>query len=550
MNDPALVSVIIPCYNQGHLLPTAIESVLHQTYSRVEILVIDDGSEDNTQAVAAQYAQVQYFYQVNQGLSAARNTGIQRSQGYYLVFLDADDWIYPQALAVNVNYLQQNPASAFVAGSYDLVYSDEQRAVPKVSSLYYNPYSALLAEGNFIGMIAAVMFHKWVLNEFTFSVALRRCEDYDLYLRITRKYPMIQHQERLAGYRMHPSSLSADAPAMLSSALQVLQSQEDSLQTTEERNALTKGINYFKNYYYTVISHGLTTSKVTPSRALLINLLRYSPYMFTRYYLFGKMAPVSALLKRGTPKLGFQILRKLRLIDNSSPPLGKISFGDLARVTPFCTEFGYKRGGPIDRYYIEKFLREQAQHIKSRVLEIGDNAYTLQFGDATTLTSEVLHIEEGHPKATYVGDLSNAPHMPDNTFDCLILTQTLHLIYDYVGALRTCYRILKPGGVLLLTSPGLTPIDQAEWQETWYWAFTDKALRRMMTEVFGAGQVEVKSFGNVYVATAFLYGLGLPEMTQDQLDYNDPQFQVISTVKAIKPLSRAENFTSPNPDLL
>jgi glycosyltransferase involved in cell wall biosynthesis len=550
MDGPSLVSIIIPCYNQGHLLPTAIESVLHQTYTTLEILVIDDGSVDNTPAVAAKYPQVQYIYQPNQGLSAARNTGIQRSQGKYLVFLDADDWLYGKAIAVNVNYLQLYPASAFVAGSYDLVYSGEQRVVTKISALYPNTYSALLAEGNFIGMIAAVMFPKWVLDEFTFAVALQRCEDYDLYLRITRKYQIIQHQERLAGYRMHLASLSANAPAMLSSALQVLQSQKASLQTAEEREAFTKGVYHFKKYYFTVISHGLLTSNADPSRAILLDLLQYSPYMFARYYLLRKASPLSTLIKRSTPKLGFQILRKLRLINNTSPPLGKVAFGDLARLAPFCTEFGYTRGGPIDRYYIENFLRSEAQSIKNRVLEVGDNAYTLQFGNLDSIISEVLHIEEGHPQATYVGDLSDAPHLPDDTFDCIILTQTLHLIYDFTGALRTCYRILKPGGMLLLTCPGLTPIDKGEWQETWYWSFTDKALRRMMADIFTDGQVEVKSFGNVFVATAFLYGLGLPEVTKEQLDHYDPQYQVINTVKAVKPLPRAAKFTASDSKLL
>ncbi|SFQ83638.1 glycosyltransferase [Hymenobacter arizonensis] len=543
MNAPDLVSLIIPCYNQGHLLTTAIESVLNQTYSTVEILVIDDGSVDNTRAIAAQYSQVQYIYQPNQGLSAARNTGILRSQGQYLIFLDADDWLYPKAIAVNINYLKLYPASAFVAGSYDLVYSDEQRVVAKIPPLYPNTYSALLAEGNFIGMIAAVMFPRWVLDEFPFAVELRRCEDYDLYLRITRKYQIVQHQERLAAYRMHPASLSANAHAMLSSALQVLLSQQAALQTTEEMEALTKGIYQFKEYYYTVISHSMLTSKTTPSRAILLDLLQYSPYMFARYYLLRKAAPLSALIKRGTPKRAFQVLRKLGLINHSSPSSGKVDFGDLARLAPLCDEFGYTRGGPIDRYYIENFLRSEALGIKNRVLEIGDNSYTLQFGNPNNLISEVLHINEGHPQATYVGDLSNAPHLPDDTFDCIVLTQTLQFIYDFTGALRTCYRILKPGGMLLLTCPGLTPIDKGEWQETWYWSFTDKALRKIMAEIFNQGQVEVKSFGNVFVATAFLYGLGLPEVTKEQLDYFDPQFQVINTVKAVKPLPSAEKLT-------
>jgi hypothetical protein len=108
------------------------------------------------------------------------------------------------------------------------------------------------------------------------------------------------------------------------------------------------------------------------------------------------------------------------------------------------------------------------------------------------------------------------------------------LIYDFKSALHTCHRILKPGGVLLLTVPGITPIDPGEWKETWYWSFTDKALSRIVTEIFGNGQVQVQSFGNVHVAAAFLYGVGRAELPPEKLDFYDPQFQVINTVKAVK----------------
>jgi SAM-dependent methyltransferase len=134
-----------------------------------------------------------------------------------------------------------------------------------------------------------------------------------------------------------------------------------------------------------------------------------------------------------------------------------------------------------------------------------------------------------------VGDLSAAPHIPDNTFDCLILTQTLQFIYDFRGALHTCYRILKPGGTLLLTVPGITPLDQGEWRDIWYWSFTDKALQRLGADTFvGGSSFSIASFGNVRVATAYLYGMGLPEIDQASLDYYDPQFQVINAVKAVK----------------
>lgn len=229
-------------------------------------------------------------------------------------------------------------------------------------------------------------------------------------------------------------------------------------------------------------------------------------------------------------------LYKLGLTNNYNPPVGQVSLGDLNRVTPLCNNFGFNRGGAIDRYYIENFLKEKAAYIKGDVLEIGDNYYTMLFGGKNVLKSDILHVDEKNEAATIIGDISNAPHIADHSFDCIILTQTLHLIYDFKEALKTCYRILKPGGSLLLTVPGITPIDHGEWNSTWYWSFTDMAMDRLATETFPSSNSKVEYFGNVLVASSFLYGLGLPELKKEQLDVKDPFYQVIITVHSIKNL--------------
>ena len=152
-----------------------------------------------------------------------------------------------------------------------------------------------------------------------------------------------------------------------------------------------------------------------------------------------------------------RILRKVGLL-KYGPKLNNINTGDFNRTTPFSKYFGYDRGGPIDRYYIENFLEKYKSDIKGNVLEIGDNEYTLRFGESRIIKSDILHVDDKNPDATYIGDLSDAPHVPDNKFDCIVLTQTLHLIYNYNKAIETCYRILKPGGVLLLTVPGISKV--------------------------------------------------------------------------------------------
>jgi glycosyltransferase involved in cell wall biosynthesis len=124
ISEVALVSVIIPCYNHARYLGQAIESVLDQSYPRVEIIVVDDGSTDHTTQVAARYSGVHYVRQENQGLSAARNTGLRQSRGDFPVFLDADDLLLPGALEAGLNCLKTQPEAAFVSGHYRYIQED------------------------------------------------------------------------------------------------------------------------------------------------------------------------------------------------------------------------------------------------------------------------------------------------------------------------------------------------------------------------------------------------------------------------------------------
>jgi hypothetical protein len=116
--------------------------------------------------------------------------------------------------------------------------------------------------------------------------------------------------------------------------------------------------------------------------------------------------------------------------------------------------------------------------------------------------------------------------------------QTLHLVDDVRGALHTLRRILRPGGALLATFPGLSQIADAEWKHTWYWGFTTHSASRMFAEVFPTSETQIDAWGNVLAATAFLHGLGDEELRPDELDYQDPEYQVLITVRAIKPAAR------------
>jgi SAM-dependent methyltransferase len=209
-----------------------------------------------------------------------------------------------------------------------------------------------------------------------------------------------------------------------------------------------------------------------------------------------------------------------------------VSFGDLDGIAPISTDFGFDRGTPIDRYYIERFLHQNATLIAGRVLEVGDDAYCRRFGGARVTQQDILHVDPGSPSATIVGDLARAGTLPAGAFDCMVLTQTLHLVFDLRAAVAETYRALKPGGNLLLTVPGISQVDRGTWGETWYWSLTPAAASRLFSDIYGADNVFVEGHGNVFAATAFLQGLAVEEVDTRKLDVYDACYPLVVTVRA------------------
>jgi SAM-dependent methyltransferase len=220
------------------------------------------------------------------------------------------------------------------------------------------------------------------------------------------------------------------------------------------------------------------------------------------------------------------------------PPVGWARLGSLNRVTPISRAFGFDRGTPIDRYYIERFLSEHAADIRGRVLEVGDDGYMRRIGGERVTQREVLHVSPGNPQATLVGSLETGEGLAGREYDCFILTQTLHCIYDMRAAVRTLHRVLAPGGVALVTLPGLSQIsryDADRWGD--YWRLTPLAARRLFEESFDPDQIDMRVYGNVLTATAFLYGLALEDLPGRALEHNDADYPLIICLRA----RRADN---------
>jgi SAM-dependent methyltransferase len=207
--------------------------------------------------------------------------------------------------------------------------------------------------------------------------------------------------------------------------------------------------------------------------------------------------------------------------------------GTLHRTTPLSNRYGYDRGTPVDRYYIELFLQEHRRDIHGRVLEVKDRGYTEQYG-TDVKRCDVLDIDPNNRQATIIADLTAADAIPADTFDCFILTQTLQLIYDIRSAISHAHRILRPGGVLLVTVPSVSRVVPDYGLKTDCWRFTAASCASLFENVFGPEQVLVQSYGNVLTAIASLTGMAYEELSLRELETKDEFFPVIIAVRAIK----------------
>jgi SAM-dependent methyltransferase len=208
-------------------------------------------------------------------------------------------------------------------------------------------------------------------------------------------------------------------------------------------------------------------------------------------------------------------------------------------LQPVSRSFGFDRGTPIDRYYIERFLDRHggpSGDIRGRVLEVADRTYTGRFAAPGHLTtSDVLDVDPANAQATLVLDLGAEGELPLARFDCIICTQTLLLIYDVHAAIRNLYGLLAPGGVLLLTVPGISQICREEVGRSGdYWRFTTQSVLELCREQFPDPGVEVEAFGNVLAAAGFLYGLAAGELRKAELDHRDRDYEVIVAARAVK----------------
>ncbi len=528
------VSVVIIFLNADRFLQEAVDSVFAQTHRDWELLLVDDGSTDDSSGIAQQIAEryperVRYLEHpdhANRGRSAARNLGIHHARGQFVAFLDADDVWLPYKLERQLALMRSRSGVGMVYGTTQLWYSWTGDPLDAGRDLTPDLGVALGVplEGS---VFLASMLQRQALSPCTCSMLLRRevvqavggfeaafrgmYDEQAFVAKVCLATPILASGECWDRYRQHPGSYDSIAKA-----------------TGEHGSARRFFLEWLKAY---LLAHGIDDRLVW--EALRKELNSGQPLGASR-----RDERVRRLVRTLLPLSARRWLRPKWRREKNVPAAGHVDFGSLRRLTPISRRWGKDRGGqPIDRYYIERFLAAHAGDIRGRVLEVGDDRYARRFGDDAVMRRDILHPVPGNPQATIVADLARGgDQLPEAAFDCVILTQVLHVISDPGAAVRTVHRILRPGGVVLASVAGISQVSRWD-MERWgdHWRFTTLSARRLFASVFPPELVSVASYGNVLAAIAFLHGLAAQDLRPEELDHHDPDYQVLITVRAARP---------------
>ncbi|MDG2168610.1 MAG: glycosyltransferase [Opitutales bacterium] len=532
-----MVSVIIIFKNEERFLGEAIESVLAQTYTDWELILVDDASTDKGTDIAKGYQEqlpgkVRYLTHPNfenRGMSASRNLAIGSAKGELISFIDGDDYWFPDKLKSQVSNLQEHPGIAMVCSPAQLWYSwtnkleDQQKDFVQEYPIETNkvvkaPQMFQLFLANEFFSICDVLVRKEIVDAVGgYDDAFRDMyEDQVFHSKICLRYPIFISTEAWYRYRRHPGSCT-----------------HQSLRSEDHAIKRTRFLEWLQGYLK-------ETGSDTPElKANLSNAL------------WGYRHPVLAKLisqpnKKGLKDLVNRVTQTLLPAKAYTwfynqcrfkhwPPVGWVRFGSFRRSAPISRS-KWHRGTSIDAYYIERFLDEKKSHIHGEVLENSQSTYTWKYGEGRVTKSDVVDFLPGNPAATIVGDLSNTDLIPANSFDCVILNQTLLTKSDHDAAIKSIYRILKPGGTALVTLTGISPeqsSDQGSSNDLC--SYTSSSSIELFKRHFPESSLTLQTFGNVLAATSFLHGISAEELKTSELDHLDSQYPIILALTATKP---------------
>lgn len=496
---PGGIGALITCRDLGRTLLEALDSVERQTRPAAEIVVVDDASTDiYTRQVLARLERegTRVAQAGGRGVSAARNLGARLTSVEYLVWLDADDFLEP-------GYFQAAGAPLDADADLDFV-SCAMRAFG-AASYVWSPSRPTFIDAVSTGGVphASTMLRRRLWERIGgFDEDLPSYELLDFWASaIEHGFRGVILDEPLLNYRVRPGSgyRRSIQPAAYLSRLE----------------------HFYAKHRAAVERHGLEL--IEGKEAFLLSQRDY------RQTLESRRASFEAELAR----LRLEIAEAVRMLESRG--LSRVDWGDLRRLKPLSQHWGRDRGQPIDRHYIEGFLETHRADVRGRVLEVRDSAYTQRFGGDAVTARDVVDIDPANHLATVIADLRGADAIATATYDCIILTQTLQLIDEVAAVLAECARILRPGGVLLVTVPTVIRVDDEAGLDGDFWRLTEASARKLFAEVFPLDAFDVTAYGNVMACSAFLYGLSVEELTPADLNHADPTFPLVIAIRAVKP---------------
>jgi SAM-dependent methyltransferase len=501
------VAIVVTSCRYSPFLAEALRSCLQQTVRAAEIWLVSGGATHDVERIAGSFPEVLVHRVENVDPAVVRSAVLARISSVFILFLDADDRLTPLAIEAGLTCFESNPDAWLVCGGHRVIDAAGRPASPTWYERIGPSRSALPISGA-IAVQAAVMYRADRLRSITGCEAnLEAHQRYDLHFRSAT------HDHCVAEYRY-------EKPLGLARSMVSLQMDEDRSQRSRTLERFDSRLLFHHNAPQMfaagarqLVGHGWNSAAArTMFRAVIM-----SPFALLKSIISRTVTENLRRLPRSIGRLFGETLW--------APGAGKVRFGDFGRTAPISVVDGFDRGKPIDRYYIERALANFSELVRGRVLEVGESHYTRMFGGEKVVCSEVFDIDPLNPAATVIGDLGAVGSLPEEAFDCIVLTQTLQYVYHLDDAIDNLYRALTPDGSLLITVPGISPIGRDETQK-WLWEFTELSLKTMLISRFGESNVRAESYGNVFAAICFLTGLSIAEIGTEKLDYRDERYPV------------------------
>lgn len=520
------VSVIIHFLNAEKYLTQAIESVFRQTFSEWELVLVDGGSTDGSVSIAKEYQKrnpdrvraLEHRGDRTLGIFSSRIWGAKEAHAPLLALLDSDDEWHPQFLERHLALYQSIFGTSKAMVYCPMVYWWEDPALAAKSFVQpipvpglHNPPDLLFdfIKENYqrsAGNSSVVIAREIILEaEHLIGTADEKAlEDQYLWSWMILKYPIFVSAEPLVRYRQWQGSTCA-----ATKRLQIARKRAKHLAWLLE---------YLKKYYQGV------------SRANLIKQAEH--YLLEARIKSGEvLRTTNALIMWG--RLGEAVKQGLKRAIKTLYVLLRVftRFRLIIGVRPLSYLWGSDRGLPIHRYYLEQFLHEFKNDIKGHCLEFAEDAYTSRYGGKNVTKVDILHVDDDNPKATIVADLTQSNSIASEQFDCIICTHVLHVIADVEKIITELFRILKPGGVLLVATPQISMCDSDAGE---LWRFTSKGLGVMLTKTFDSNAITIKSYGNSLTAAGEIRGMVSYEFSDGELNKTDAHFCVEVCARAVK----------------